>query len=374
MFLLERLFGIGVFAYFLALALLLICRTSIKLRQILIFYGGALTVMGFFYLPYVSADLYRIREMAQEFATYHFQDFLLLHGGSSTLLARIFYWAVGKTGVLGLIPAVAAALTYSCLFYILLRSADIFRLERSAVACILLFEMATGNYMMVISNIRTMIAIAFIGLCFFRETVEKKWRLWHLILYGLAAALHNFAIVLIAMRMVVAVFGSGGSMLRRLGLSLLIAAVPAFLILTGNPLVDRLLDKAEFYLDSESFSYIWEYLTGAMTLAAQALVLLFFRKYCRESVPKLYDSWLFTGMSILCAAVLCFSFTIFHRLATFAAPVWIMPVMAKTLAQDNPAPRGAKNWNRYALLGLSALSLVLNLLRGSLCSLKFFEL
>jgi len=89
----ARLIGIGTFAYCLAMICLLILYTNISLKGLLGWYASVLAVMGFFYEPYITADLYRIREMMVTFAAMELQTFVRTYVVTSSVpVARMMYW------------------------------------------------------------------------------------------------------------------------------------------------------------------------------------------------------------------------------------------------------------------------------------------
>ena len=194
MFLVERLFGVGVFAALLAIVCLLIARKNSHYGIILFMYNICLAIMGFFNVPYVTQDIYRINEIMRYFAKFSFKKFWSMGvAESTTKAANIYYWLIGKTGILQLLPFITSLITYSCIFYIICNYAKKYDISRQNIAVTVLFVMSSGTYMYTITGIRTMLSLSLICFCFYRETVEKKYSVWHLPIYAIACLLHNFA-------------------------------------------------------------------------------------------------------------------------------------------------------------------------------------
>lgn len=370
----ARLIGVGTFAYFLVMFCLLIIYTNISVRSLLRWYVVVLSVMGFFYEPYITSDLYRIREMMVTFSSMEFPAFIRTYVTNSAVpVARVLYWLVGRTGILGLLPAIASAVSYGCIFYILQDAARRFGSKRQDVALTLLFIMAVGQYMYTVSNIRTMIALSLTCLCLYRETVQKKRIVWYLPLYAVAAMMHTIAVPVIAMRIVLPIFSRKMSPWKKAAFLTLVAVVCAAVFVVMPNLAEELLEKVNDYLFGDSYSYFWEYLIGGAALFVEIYVL---RIYAVRA-PKGEETWnSVRWMLVLCVAaatVLCFVFSIFHRLVTYIAPILAAPLMLSIL-QVNPSVEPAgKIQNRRTLIAVVSLCmLALTCSRGALCSFKFY--
>lgn len=366
----ARVIGVGVFAYFLMMFCLLIAFSDISVKGLLRGYLVVLAVMGFFYEPYVTADLYRIREMMESFSAMGFSAFVRTFVTNSTVpVARVLYWAVGKTGVLGLLPAISALVSYGCSFYILEDSAQRFQSSRADVATALLFLMSVGSYMAAVSNIRTMMAVSLICLCVYRETVQRKRNVLHLLLYAAAAGLHTMGLAVIALRVMLPVFKRGMALWKKGLLILAAAAAAAALPVVMPGLAAELAEKVSAYIFGDEYSYFWEYLIGAVALAVESYALWI----CfRQSLPRdeTYESvcWLLV-LCILTAVLFCFEFSIFHRMITYIAPILTVPLLLMILSDSE----GAGGANRRTMLqAVSLCLLALSCSRGSLCSFKFF--
>lgn len=368
----ARLIGVGTFAYFLGMFCLLIIYTNISVKALLGWYAVVLAVMGFFYEPYITADLYRIREMMVTFSAMELPAFLRTYvTGSAVPAARLLYWLVGRTGVPGLLPAIAGMVSYGCIFYILQDAARRCGSRRGDVALALLFIMSAGQYMHTVSNIRTMIALSLICLCLYRETVQKKSLLRDLPLYAVAVTMHTFAIPVLAMRMILLVFDRKRSGWMKAVFLVLAAAAGTAVFILMPSLADELLEKVDDYLFGDSYSYFWEYLIGAAALFVEVCVL---RGYRNRTGEGTWDPvrWMLT-LCVAAAAALCPVFSIFHRLVTYIAPILAAPLLLRVLREEPGAEPAGKTQNRHTLiLVVSLCMLALTCSRGSLCSFKFF--
>lgn len=367
MFIIERLIGVGLFFAALVICWGLIRFTQIDYRKILLGYMTALALMGFFYEPYETSDLFRINQSIALFSACSFPEFVQRYLFQTTApLSRLIYWIVGKIGIYALLPASAAALTYGCIFYIVIHAAQKCEISRRDIAMTVLFLMSTGSYMMTISNIRNMTAVAVVCLCFYRETIENKNSRWHILLYAAAALMHNMGVLVVLIRFAVKYRNIRFNWKKALiGLTGAICAA-AVLWLIAPDFVEKYAGKVLDYLFAESYSYGWEYLSGSLILAMEFYILYYAHKHQYQMSVQWQDTRIFLLICLLVACVLCSVFTFFTRFSTFVSPILTAPLMMLVLKKDR------QDKYHKVVFGLSLATLFLACARGQLCSLKFF--
>lgn len=367
MFLIERFFGIACYFVVLLFVFALVYYKKAQVKHALIFYILVLSAFAYFYEPYETADLYRIRLTIEAFSRYKFSTFAKVHlSDNSTPAAYIIYWLIAQTGNARLLPAITVAITYSIIFYILYKTARRYSVSNESIAVILLFVMSTGNYMMVISNIRTMLATSLLCFCFYRESVQNTFKLWHIALYLIAALTHNLALILIIIRCMAFIFSSRVQQKVKLFVIALFAVLSLFFVLNLDWLLNDVYDKAVGYISGESYSYIWEYLIAFISLIVEITAL---RMYMTSSDTKLKENRMYLLMCVITAIIYITQFSIFHRLITYIAPILAVPILVVCFS----LPESQKK-HRNAVFCLSLLMLLIACFRGSLSSLKFFVL
>lgn len=377
MFLIERLIGVGSYVGCLIVAVCLLYCYQVDCRKIFRGYTAALAVMAFCFTPNPTADLTRIYSMMEKYAEYGVSEFVEKYVlSSSTPAANLIYYGIGRTGVLSLLPMLSAVVTYSCCFYILYHAAEKFQVSRKNLAIALLFYMSIGNYIFVVSNIRTMMAISLLTLCFFRESVERKWNPLHLLLYAAAALIHNLAAVLLVLRVAVPLFDRRLDLWKRLLIVLAGLAAGFGVILVKIEWVNEILSKALHYITDEPYFHRWEYRI-AILVGCAAIWLLW---ELRKTHPKYRET--LTGIKtylILCLVVavwMCQVYSIFHRMLTYVAPILILPlilvVLRRTSGEEADYQRVLRN--RKILTAVSLVLLALSCTKGSMTWFKFFAL
>lgn len=372
MYIIERLIGVGVYAFTLVLVCFFLACSTLDCKAVLRVYTAALCVMAFCYEPYVTADLYRIYAMVREFARWSFLDFLQQFVvGSAIPSARLFYWCVGKTGIPRLLPAAACLICYRCLFYMAIQTMRREQISRVELAAAVFFFMSTGNYMMLVSNIRTMVALSLIAVCLYRESVEGKYRLAHLLAYLTAATMHSVGAVLVVLRLVFLLLDGHLTRGKRLICAGLLCACGWWARPLLRSTAADIAEKFRAYVLGNQYSYRWEYAIAAVALCVELWVLYRMR---RSGTRRTEYAALcrFSGVCIGAALVFWFEFSIFYRLVNCLVSMLMVPPLMSVLRDARERGSGAAAC--AAVAAVSGCLLVLVCCRGSLCGLKFFVL
>lgn len=386
MFLLERLIGVGTYALILVLACVSLVGKSNKIiRRILFIYTVVLSIMAFFYVPYETADLHRINEYIEAYKKYSASQMWNLVAKSKFRLADLLYWAIGKTSIPRLLPAIVTFVCYTCIFYIVRKTAEKNQISGKNVAIALFFYMSLGTYIFAISGIRSMLGISLLCFCFFRESVEKKFNILHIPLYIIAALIHPFVAVLAAGRFFAAVFDTQTTSGRKLLYLVLLGTGTAFTFRNYSDFIDSIVEKANSYLTGDLYSYVWDYIIAIITCLVIFSIILGAKKIEKQSSLKFNVFRTYLSAGLLTAVCLCYEFSIFHRTAVYVLPIIGMPLLLTILQRKDDLrrevvnrsnrliPNGALTYHSMIVI-LSVVLLLLSCSRGSLCSFKFFVL
>lgn len=376
MFLIERMIGIGTYLSILMFVCILIVRTGIKCKAILNFYLICLAFMGYMYKPYTTADLYRIFNTMDSFKGLDFAYFWQVYvKGSSSVSARILYWCIAQTGIKELLPMLAAFVSYKYIFYIIEKTRRYYSISRRNVAITLFFIMTTSMYLSAIGGIRMMLALSMISYCLFRESVENKFGIKNLLLYLVAFFLHNMAVIIIAIRIIVAIMDSSQKSIQKLRQICVGIGCGMIVWMFFQGMLWSVIEKARGYIFGENYYDIWEYIMGILILLLYLVTAYNYRGYCIKKAHK--ELQLLEKIMRICviiAIVFCFEFSIFYRFLGHMIPILIIPICMLTL--ENVGNRRCFGMKR---LGFKSVFLILMLLmmsisfaRGSMSSLKFF--
>lgn len=378
MFLIERLFGVCVYTYALVMACVLIGFTNIRTRSVLRLYTVGLCVMAFFYTPYVTGDLYRIYETMEWYQTMELEHFVENYVVTASAPAsRMLYWLVSQTGIYNLVPVISCLLSYGVMFNIIGKVEKRFSISRVNVALTLFFVMSLSIYISVVGGIRMMTAISLIIYCFFNESVEGKFKWYHILIYITAILTHNMALIIVCIRVLVLILDTRKKPASRILMGGLILGLAIVLIFRFEYVVVDILTNAGGYLSGESYSDTWEYIMGAMLMVFYAVLGFRFRSHggsVRYPALKEYNMAMFLFMGI--ALAFCFVFSIFYRFIGHVVPIMGLPMLMITLQESSKNSPVRLNWmsTQGFVLIWGAVLLLLSCSRGSLSSLKFFVL
>lgn len=388
MFIFERLVGVATYASILILVCLSLAMTKMVKHQkrILFLYTVILSVLAFFYVPYETADLYRINGFIERYGKHSFQSFMALYEEDSNMgLASILYWLIGQTGIPQLLPMIVSFICYSCIFYIIYKTAKINEISGKNSAITLFFYMSIGTYMFVISGIRSMLGISLLAFCFYRESAEKKFSLFHIPLYLISAFIHTFSAVLLTIRLFIPLFDMKTTLLKKITHSAFLGAIVVLALQYFGEYIEKITKKADEYLNGNMYSYVWDYIVGIIVCIVLLSIVFQFKRIETQSALKLNNMRSFLIFCFFIALYCCYEFSTFHRMVAYLLPIISLPMLMTLLQKNDNERKRVFNQSHRAILDVpfaysvgmvfvSILLLFLSCTRGSLCSFKFFVL
>ena len=374
MFLFERLFALAIYVLVLLLVCFFISQRNSNYKRIFFIYTLLLATMGFFYVPYETADLYRIYGYLESFSKHDWNSFFYNRlDGNILKVDSIYYWLISKTGEFRLLPAINAILCYSCIFYIISHTADRYNISRKNITLATFFFMSIGNYMFVISGIRCMLGISLMSFCFFRENIEKKFKWWHIPIYLFAVFVHHFVFVLMVGRLIVPVLTKRMSIVKKMSYLIFIGMLGLIAIALFKSYIGEIFEKGEGYIDDSPYSYLWDYIVGGFC-GLIIMLSLMEAKHEKNLQTDLYNWKIYLLGCVFLAICFCFEFSIFHRTIAYIAPIILLPVLMVKLQYCEEIGTKKSATLKNSILLLTVIMLVVVCARSSLCSLKFFVL
>lgn len=379
MFLFERIIGITVFTilFILIFSFISNCKTIKQTKKILIFYVVSLSIIGYFYYPYKTADLYYIYNLINTNLIYkNFQDIIVIFKDTGYSLYYVYYWIFGKIGVVHLLPSVTVMFFYSNVFYILYKSCEKFDLSPKTMSKTLLFFMAGGQFLEVASGIKSMFALSIVALCCYKEFVEKKSFISNAPLYLMAALIHDAALIAVGFRLFYLIFQKENKWIIKFRNILLFIIFALFSIKYGGGIIQGATSKGQGYINGNVYSNIWEYIIAFICDLFMIYSVVLIRKIKKldlELNDKMNKLLTFVTILLLIDMIFIFEYSIFHRYRTFIMII-IIPIVAILLEKAYKKEyKFLKNYNFFFRVYFF-FNMGLSLIRGNLSSLKFFEL
>ena len=378
MFITERIVSLLAYAIALFTAYQLIGKIAKhQYKIILILYLLLLAVFAFNYKPYVTADLYRLKEYVEYWMYEDWNGVVSYALKSSTPSWVLYSYIVLKLGNANWLQTITCLWCFGNVFYIIAHEIERHNIEKKYRSELLFYIMAVGAfYLQTISGIRSMLGISIVAFCFYRETIEKKSLNKHFPLWIFAALIHTSTMILVISRFLFLLIQNKGVTKKSLML-VFVAALTLFSFKYFGDYIRNSFEYGKGYLyNTDEYIYAWEIIIGLIEICETSFVLITYRKkamYNNKS-SDVYDYralYLFTLIwTVICFIALPFSYAIFRRY-TILCTVTSLPLVAFLFYID-------RNVNKKvvfrALSIFSFLIFVLSIMRGDLCGYKFFVL
>lgn len=377
MFLIERIISLLAYAIVLFIACQLISRVKGKqYKVILLIYLIVLAVFAFNYKPYITADLYRLRQYIQYWIHMDWNEILRYASKSSSPTWVLYSYLVSKLNNENWLQTVAFIWCFGNIFYMISCEIERQRITGKNRGMLLFYVMAVGSfYLQVISGIRSMLGISIITFCFYRETLEHKSVKSNLILYLVAALLHSSTMILVVSRFLFLIIQEQ-KFSRRLLMFIAFGVIGLFSFYYFCDFVNKSFELGIQYLTNKNeYSYGWEILIGLLETVETIYILQCFKAERMKAARGMegYDSvYLFVKIwSVICIVALPFSYAIFRRY-TIMCTIVNIPLATQLLVYNNDRVLYKKR--HQIILALSLAIFVLSSVRGDLCGFKLFVL
>lgn len=371
MFLTERAISLATYAIVLLFSCALMNRVARKqYKVILLFYLIALCVFAFNYKPYITADLYRLREYMEYWVNRSWRDAISYALKSDRPAWVLYSWILSRLGNENWLQTITCLWTFDNVFYII--GSEI---ERNNIifdrAIGLFYIMSIGAfYLQTISGIRSMLAISIVAYCVYAELIKQHSIIIHIPLYLFSSLLHPVGMVLVLSRLIFILFQEK-SIRRRIPLSILAILLILFVVAFLQRYLNSSLDYGSGYLSNRSqYTYKWEILIGLLEIGESYYVNWKYHKCSTandmgNALMKFSNLWL--SISII---TLPFSYSVFRRFAIFGTLI-SLPMVYHTCAVMGKDNVSYSIYRRNILI-ISSIIFILSLSRGDLCGYKFF--
>ena len=363
-----------IYAFTLFVAYQLIARVARKqYKVVLLMYLIALAIFAFNYKPYITADLYRLREYIEYWIHKDLNGVLRYAMRSSTPSWVLYSYALSRLGNINWIQTITCLWCFGNVFYIIGREIERSEIQGPFRSSLLFYVMGVGAfYLQTISGIRSMLGISIVVFCLYRETVENKSVVWHLPLWIFAALLHTSTMVLVISRFLFLLIQSQGAAKKFL-MGIIVLAGALFSFKYMGDFISGSFEYGKGYLtNSKEYTYIWEQIIGIIETIETIYVLRAYRKNILRASDRIENGkkslYLFTLIwTVVSVVALPFSYAIFRRY-TMLCTMTSVPIVTQLFETDKPEK------HREVLFYLSFLILALSGVRGDLCGYKFFVL
>lgn len=353
-----------------------------NIKIILTFYLLCICVIAFLYVPAVEADLYRLIEFMNNYASLPFEDFralILDKENAATPLSLIYLRIIGLTGVVGLLAATTTFIVFSNIFYIIYDYCKRLYSPNRVVAFSVFVVMGTGMYMWTISGIRSALAFTIIARCIYDEVCNEKKTRNNIIWYIVSCLIHPAAIALVIIRIISIMHAKLSSKNIRPLLAtfiyLIIGSIALFYF-GGTDYLTSALNLFTKYTAETGYTYFWD---NVITILILIFIFvnywIFYRLKNNIDKPHLEILMKLSYLLTFICIIFYFEISIFTRFTLFNLVIMLPVIMSNYSNVINPAVKTKSMGLAYRLsLVLPVLIFIIYMSRGSLSSLKFFIL
>jgi hypothetical protein len=373
-FLTERAISLLIYALALLFTCFLMKRVVRNQYKIILFlYLILLCIFAFNYKPYITADIFRLREYITYWTSKSWNDMIIYAFGSSHPAWVIYSWILNKFGNENWLQTITCLWCFGNIFYIIGSEIGINEVENQDKALELFYIMAIGAfYLQTISGIRSMLAVSIVAFCAYQEIIKHKNILWHILLYLFAALVHPMGMILVLSRILFLVFQEYDRG-RRIILTLIAILMMGLMIYYLRNYIADSFDYGSGYLNNrQQYSYIWEIIIGLIEIVETLYVDISYKRVnsSSETANALMRFSILWCVGSLIA--LPFSYSIFRRFSIFAT-VLSIPLIYRTLYSLDIDDSKYLNMRKTIII-VSSLIFIISLLRGDLCGYKLFVL
>lgn len=377
----ERVISIGIFLFlaFLSAYRIVIAKKDYKkIKKILIEFVIILCILSFFFVPSNSADLTRIRiYMNNVYGNMSYKEYLTLLLTRSTFTTHTFYFLVSKIGIKELLSVVTCFINYSIFCYILYDYSKRKEINGLSIANAFLLYLFTGQYMEVISGLRSMSAFSILFFCIYREFFQNKSVIHNLIFYLLAIGFHSAVVPLVIIRFTYLAIQKENRASRKIFNCFIFVMLLFFTLKYGTHILETTTSKAETYLQTNVYSYFWCYLSSIITLILILYVYAINLKVIKDKIPKKYRILFYL---ILCLDIIFgsirYEYTIFRRYSRVVVMLFI-PFLLEIFNGEKEIKRSGSIYVKKQNLLYYILMFIIMFIeisRGDLCGVRYFTL
>jgi hypothetical protein len=376
MFLIERAISISCFYFAMFMNCFLFSYVKGKqYKLILFFYLLLLCIFAFAFEPYETSDLYRIREYIQSWINYEWEDMLYYAFKRGDPVWVIFSYLTSLLGNINWLQTISCFCGIALLFSVISDLVQRFKLKGKQKGILLFTALCSGDlFMGLIGGIRSPLGSIIVFYCIYKEVFGNRSVLIDIPLYLIAAGLHSFTFVLVIIRFfflaiqgknaISHILAAGGSV-----------AVIAFILVKGQFYIEAAMDKAGGYTNNaEEYTYFWAGVVSFLTiLLAMILLVWLFKKIAYKNEFSKFKSYaiLTTMCTMIGLIAVPFSFAVYVRMTMFAFYLAI-PLFAIALHSDLKSSKSMVSY--YSVKYLIISIWLISMLRGGICSYKFFVL
>lgn len=261
-----------------------------------------IALIGYYFEPYITNDLYR---------HYEFIDYMKIHNLKTVFsidalfIKNIWFYLVGVSGLKSLLPFSAILITYYIALTDIFEYSKISNIKHTLTVNFSIFVLIYIQLIWVMSGIRFSIAFVLFLHGLYREFIKKERGITTYLYYLLPCFIHYSIFVLVIIRLFLLFKGVSRYILSFILLiwGFFTEAIAELLNLSGVSYFQGIASKIEFYIgysDTDNYSIFTNILKLFVSLLL-TVTLLWMKKNSKAIFKKYEDIYLFTlYLSLFC--------------------------------------------------------------------------
>lgn len=315
----ERICGefIFIFLAFIVYVFIYNSKNYKKTKIILFTYVIVLSILSYLFRPFCVIDLTNLQGYLKPYYSHLTWNQMVDNMLNTPDFARYFYFfLIAKTGDPNLLQTFVTTIVYSIIFYTIYDYSKLKNYDTKVVAKTVFLFMMFGQYIDLISGIRSTTAFALFYFCIYREFFQNKSILINIPLYLLSFGFHIAVVPAIGIRLLFLIFQKEQNFIKKLLNFLIFILIVAIGLKYGGYILEATSNKANIYLSTSVYTTVNGYIISLMNLII--LIYLFFinNKFFNEYKIKEKANNNYLKLIILYFLIVfafCFEYSIFHR-------------------------------------------------------------
>lgn len=313
----ERICGefIFILAAFVVYFLIYNSKNYKKTKIILLIYVIILSILSYLFRPFCVIDLTNLQGYLKPYYSYLTWNQMIENMMNTPDFARYFYfYIIAKIGDPNLLQTFVTTIVYSIIFYTIYDYSKLKNYDTKVVAKTVFLFMMFGQYIDLISGIRSTTAFALFYFCVYREFFQKKSILINIPLYLLSFGFHIAVVPAIGIRLLFLIFQKEKIFIKKILNFVIFSLIVIVGFKYGGYILEATSNKANIYLNTSVYTTLNGYIISLMNLVV--LIYLFFinNKFLVETKKKVNSNYLkLIVLYFLIVFVFCFEYSIFHR-------------------------------------------------------------
>lgn len=309
------------------------CKQINNTKYILFLYVIVLSFLSFNYKPLTDVDLTRLQKTLILYKNYNFIDILYKIPNTVDFTRLVYFWMISKTGINDLLQVGATLTFYSINFYIIYDFCKNHNVSPKVMGKVFSFFMILGQFIFVISGIRTAMSFAIFHICYYRETFKNKSMFSNLPLYLISIGMHSASITVFLLRIILSLFEKNEHRKNNIFFNYItVAIIVATIFLFGKEIINSFLFKYNEYTNNGAYYNKPEYLLAVLkNILFMFIMFMFYKKKKNINLfSKLKQYNRIVLFLFIIIIIFSFQYTIFTRY-TYLVEIMLLPTVITEL-------------------------------------------